>query len=189
MSLQLINLLAPELKPTRLWLGSKDLLLGCAGFAALLIIYSGFQALNLPGLKQIETEARAQLASMQQVNPGSNAQISAEVENLRAAYTRQQQVLVALEDTPRYDFSSYLRGLAEARVEGVWLEKIELVRTPADTRVGLTGRSLATPLVPELLDALLADGVFGDHRFTDLEIKKLDQQIEFSLLTRELGQS
>ena len=54
------------------------------------------------------------------------AQIAARISELKAEQARQRSLLENLQDVPQHSFSAYLKGLSESRVEGLWLEKIQL---------------------------------------------------------------
>lgn len=185
MTTQQVNLLSAELIPPRVWLSARELMIGIGIFTTLLLAYSALQALNLPALKDIEQAAQAQLKKMNTTVAGEPpAQIAARISELKAEQARQRSLLETLQDVPQHSFSAYLKGLSESRVEGLWLEKIQLERERKATRIGLSGRSLATPQVPALLDALGSDEVFSGYQFTDLEVKKTDGYVQFSLLTQ-----
>jgi hypothetical protein len=75
------------------------------------------------------------------------------------------------------EYSKVLKGLAEQRVEGVWLTGFRL----APSAIELRGRLLDPTLLPVYINRLNADTVFFGRRFSALEMKGVDPAAEKAL--------
>jgi hypothetical protein len=72
------------------------------------------------------------------------------------------------------EYSKVLKGLAEQRVEGVWLTGFRL----APSAIELRGRLLDPALLPVYINRLNADTVFFGRRFSAHEMKGVDPVAE-----------
>ena len=72
------------------------------------------------------------------------------------------------------EYSKVLKGLAEQRVEGVWLTGFRLVPSAIELR----GRLLDPALLPVYINRLNTDTVFFGRRFSALEMKGVDPAAE-----------
>lgn len=102
------------------------------------------------------------------------------------ALTRRERLLASI-DGPGLGnidgFSSSLRGLAEHRLDGLWLTRI-LVSGP-NSHTTLEGHARAPHLVPEYLLGLASEGVLNGQRYDQFEIdsdtESADTAVRFSM--------
>jgi type II secretory pathway pseudopilin PulG len=186
---QQINLLLSELRPKFDWLGLPVVL--AAALAGLLLL-AGLAQMQLMQLDRIKLEAAsvgAQSAGLQQqlVSLGqslgqrkadANLPEKISVEKTGIADRKEVMTFIGIGQPTRVpEYSKVLKGLAEQRVEGVWLTGFRLVPSAIELR----GRLLDPALLPVYINRLNADTVFFGRRFSALEMKGVDPAAEKSL--------
>jgi hypothetical protein len=80
--------------------------------------------------------------------------------------------------------SSYLLGFSRQHVDGTWLTHIEIA--DGGSVIGLHGRAVSPALIPEFVQRLAAEAVFGGKAFSGFELRHDpadDHAIEFSVTT------
>src|SRR5690606_5643240 len=84
--------------------------------------------------------------------------------------TRQKMytTLSALQHGEQVGFSSYLRGLTQHDVEGIWLTHI--IINAGGEHIGLQGHAFKAQLVPALLQSLSQDNTFKGKSFEQLQV-------------------
>ena len=81
-------------------------------------------------------------------------------------------------------FSEYLVGVAKHRVQGMWLNRLEL--TQGGNVIGIYGSTLRPELVPQFLQALAAEDSFRGSNFQVFAMQRDDEnqnKVDFSLRT------
>jgi hypothetical protein len=183
---QQINLLLPELRPKFDWLGLPVVLV--AALAGLLLL-GGLAQMQLMQLDRSKLEAAsvgAQAAGFQQqlVSLGqslgqrkADASLPEKIslEKIGIADRKEVMAFVGIgQPTRAPEYSKVLKGLAEQRVEGVWLTGFRLVPSAIELR----GRLLDPALLPVYINRLNTDTVFFGRRFSALEMKGVDPAAE-----------
>ncbi len=186
---QQINLLLPELRPKFDWLGLPVVL--AAALAGLLLL-AGLAQMQFMQLDRTKLEAAsvgAQAAGLQQQlvalgqslgqrKPDANLPEKISLEKTGIADRREVMAFVGIGQPTRVpEYSKVLKGLAEQRVEGVWLTGFRLVPSAIELR----GRLLDPALLPVYINRLNADTVFFGRRFSALEMKGVDPAAEKAL--------
>lgn len=183
---QQINLLLPELRPKFDWLGLPVVL--TAALVGLLLL-AGLAQMQLMQLDRIKYEAAslsAQSAGLQQqlVSLGqslgqrkADANLPGQIALEKTGIADRKEVMAFVgigQPTRVPEYSKVLKGLAEQRVEGVWLTGFRLVPSAIELR----GRLLDPTLLPVYINRLNADTVFFGRRFSALEMKGVDPATE-----------
>jgi hypothetical protein len=186
---QQINLLLPELRPKFDWLGLPVVL--TAALVGLLLL-AGLAQMQLMQLDRIKYEAAslsAQSAGLQQqlVSLGqslgqrkADANLPGQIALEKTGIADRKEVMAFVgigQPTRVPEYSKVLKGLAEQRVEGVWLTGFRLVPSAIELR----GRLLDPTLLPVYINRLNADTVFFGRRFSALEMKGVDPAAEKAL--------
>lgn len=191
--MQQVNLLSDELRPRSEPLAASQFLLLWAGFAVLLGVVSAWQGMSLWNLhdEKISTaEALAQLRSENAVRRMASTdpvELKSSVADLATEQRRQQQLLSLLRmEQETLGFAAYLKSLAEARVEGLWLDNIQISHG-VQRQVRLSGIAQDALHVPELLHNLAEQAPFAGQRFKSLTLEANGDLVEFALINPEAG--
>lgn len=185
--MQQINLLNDEVFPAKEWLTPDQLLTGAGIFAVLLLLVSGVLSLQLVPLGMAKAQAtdrlleiRTQQQSIMRRLPGP--EIRQQLDTLRRRQRDNQELLVMVGRGDAEAFSVYLQALARARVEGLWLQNIELRREGVEVNLNLSGQATEPVLVARLLQALADEETFSGHRFANLDISQEDSLATFTVV-------
>jgi len=101
------------------------------------------------------------------------------IEQLQQQFIQRQAILALLERTKTEQqqiFSSQLAGLGKQRVEGLWLNHIELRRAGAE--VALQGITREPALLPRYLRALGKEKAFAGLRFDLMRMQAIEESEE-----------
>jgi len=189
--MQQINLLNGGLiLKTQHWV-AKHFLMTWAGFAFLLVIFTSWQGLSLWELKSEMSQTETDVQKLRAANEIARTK-SAEPSGMRdqiaalQVQQREQDSLVELLRSQQQSrgFSEYLTGLANAHVDGLWLNEIEIVHDRG-RRISLRGSALNARFVPLLLRNLAAEQQFSGQRFEQLELQGTGpgELVDFSLIS------
>jgi hypothetical protein len=179
--MQQVNLLVDELKPAKEALTFRQLMMAWGAFGLLLVLFSGWQGLDVWKLSSQKQENEAQVLSLQKANEKLKARIStepdpelkAEVESLRLMQAHQELLVNAVagyESASEQGFSPYLTDLARHHVKGMWLSQISL--RDGGARIHLTGETMDPVHVPAFLKQLSKGESFKGHRFDGFELEE-----------------
>lgn len=177
---QQVNLLTEEHRPRRELLAPRQVLLAWAGLLAVLLAISGWQqvaAWRLAGASErIESEWRALVArsdalrDVLEIDP--EPELIEEVETLRSLFNSQSLMVEAVRDYEQSSeggFSGYFRDLADGRVPGLALSRIEL--RDGGSHILLSGETEAPVNVPRFLKRLSGGPSFRGHRFDEFRVE------------------
>lgn len=183
---QQINLLLPELRPKFDWMGLHVVLAAALAGLLLLVGMAQMQLMQLDRTKLEAASVGAQLAGLQQqlVSLGhsmgqrkADANLPEKISLEKTGISDRREVMAFVgigQSTRAPDYSKVLKGLAEQRVEGVWLTGFRL----APSAIELRGRLLDPGLLPVYINRLNSDAVFFGRRFSALEMKGVDPAAE-----------
>ena len=176
---QRVNLLTEDIKPSRPILSFKHSfgVLGLVvGLFVVMSAYEGFRFHSLD-VQRIDLAANLGMLKLatERMNDLEANSAKLEMEKAIAALSRRfvlrSQSLAALERADllsRDGFSGYLNGLAEHRVDGLWLTGIGI--ESGGRIVRLAGNAVKAVHVPELLGLLARDTEFDGLRFEQLRL-------------------
>ena len=172
--IQQVNLLSAEPQGEKQPLVASHLALVWGALVVVLLLVSGWGALDLNGLqdealaKQQEIDALKADNARQTESP--TLDLEAQVEKLNALWVEQSQLVALLdENQPHAGFARYLDDLGRVGLDGVWLQKIE-IEHGVHREVALRGGALRAELVPEFLFALANRPSFQGRRFGRIEV-------------------
>ncbi len=191
--MQQVNLLTEDLRPRLEPLAASQFLLVWAGFAVVLALTSVWQGVSLwslHGEKATTAEALQQIRSQNDVQRQASADpvdLKTRVAELAAEQRQQQRLLALLRDEQEtLGFAAYMKSLATARVEGLWLDTIQISHG-ARRHVRLSGITRDALHVPELLHNLADEAPFAGQRFESLELEADGDLIEFAIIDPQAG--
>ena len=193
--MQQVNLLTPDMRPTRQQLDGVHLLWLCAGFASVLLLITGWQAFSLRSMEarfQADNGAlntrRNEIAAVQAQAEPPDA-LRAELARLMQEYEAQEQLANTIRGKPDVSgFADDLRALAQAQVPGLWLTDIRVLHG-TQRHLSLHGKATAPVLIPRLLQKLAAQGHFQGRRFDRIELdaESDDAAVSFEIVSTEEG--
>lgn len=174
---QQVNLLPEELKRKREWLMAGQLAGVWVGFAALLVVFSGWDGAVLWQLGSEKATKDAQWQQIRDANNQLSAQFSNELDPTlkdevaalrkeQAENQRLAQLLVG--QRVGRGFAPYLTDLAQIKVNGVWLENIVL--SDGGAQIELRGQTLRAGNVPKFIQSLTVGDAFNGHQFDGFEL-------------------
>lgn len=180
---QQVNLLVEELRPRREYLAPSQVLTAWALLLALLLSVSAWQQVSAWRLAdastRIESEWRALVASADALRDALDTEpapeLISEVETLRGLFNSQSLMVEAVRDyeqSSQGGFSGYLSDLAQGRVSGLALQRIEL--RDGGNRIRLSGETAAPVHVPQFLKRLSGAASFKGHRFDQFKVEAQD---------------
>jgi len=188
---QQINLLTDDLRRRQEPLTFRHLLVLWGAFGVCLALYTGWDGLSLWQLNSQHELNEEQAAMLARANDALRAdfdgrldpQLQAEVDDLRARQTEQQQLmslLLGYQSHREEGFSVYLDDLADHTVDGMWLSQIMLEQGGA--RIHLKGMTTDAIHLPEFLQRLSQGSSFRGHLFDDFEIRQNESGVlEFDI--------
>ena len=195
---QQVNLLAPMYRKQRALFSARVSIGICllVGIALTLIyfitVWRGSVVANeynrLVATRDTATRRVNELAAQLQGQSGDPAAES-EVTALTAERDRKKQALSALSQREAGDgsggFSPQLIGLARARLNGLWLTKIEV----SGEQLALQGVALSEELIPRYLRRLGSENVFAGTAFEQARIERAaeGEELHFELRTQAAG--
>jgi len=196
---QQVNLLAPMYRKQRALFSARVSIGICllVGIALTLIYFItvwrgsvvGNEYNRLVATRDTATRRVNELAAQLQGKTGDPA-IESEVTALTAERDRKKQALAALSQRDAGGgtsggFSPQLIGLARARLNGLWLTRIEV----SGEELALQGVALSEELIPRYLRRLGTENVFAGTAFEQARIERADEgeELRFELRTQAAG--
>lgn len=181
MSLQYINLLAPEFRPRRLWLTLER---AVAFVTVALLVLSGvqlFERQKLDGLREelkaaqgllknqsvLVDRMRAEMSGAKTVSP-----LESEVQRLEGelkAARNSMKVLEGGDAGNRDGFSGYFEALSRQAVDGLWLTGFSV---SGSGEVMIRGRVVRADLVPVYLQRLNRESILQGREFSNLDLRR-----------------
>ena len=189
--LQQINLLSDDLRRRQEPLTFRHLLVLWGVFGFGLALHSGWDGVSLWQLSSQHELNEEQAAMLARANDTLRAdfdgqldpQLQAEVDELRARQTEQQQLmnlLLGYQSDREEGFSVYLDDLADHTVDGMWLSQIMFEEGGA--RIHLKGMTTDAIHLPKFLQRLSEGSSFRGHLFDDFEIRQNESGVlEFDI--------
>ncbi|MGR8920241.1 MAG: PilN domain-containing protein [Gammaproteobacteria bacterium] len=193
---QQVNLYQPELKPQRVVLPGRQMLVLGGLFLGALLTYAVINERTLAPLRaeaarlaeaETASEARVETTRKAYPPPLADKSLVARLEARRAVLARTREIATRLR---RGDYGSpaglspYLEGFARQHVDGTWLTGVRVTRGGAS--LALEGKSVAPELVPQLLERLSAEPLFQGKAFTSLVLEAAADsfdEIDFAVRT------
>lgn len=160
---QQVNLYLPEFRPRRDWIDARRLGLASVGLIGLLVLLGGYDYWRLaslqgrvPELQQtLESETRRAERLEQAATGEADEELLEEIDNREQRLERSRQLLSFLEESNLGNtggFSAYLKDLARATFEGLWLTDIRFRN--GGRSVYLAGQAERTAMVPDYVGRL-----------------------------------
>ncbi len=195
MSVQQINLLHGDLLPKTDPLTAQHLLSLWGAFVVVLIGLTSWFQWSVSSLEDEAVTSQQQLDVLVQANAASRrnqtdpAAMRDEIRSLENQLMQQQSFVAALTDrSGTGGFSARLKALAAARVNDVWLDRIQLAKgtllpdqesgpgmtVPAPARIVLEGGAVDAAAVPRLLRKLSGQAEFQGEHFNLMTIQRQD---------------
>lgn len=181
MSMQYINLLAPEFRPRRLWLTLER---AVAFVTVALVLISGVQLYErqkLDGLRE-ELKAAQALLKNQSVlvdrmraemsGPKTVSPLESEVQRLEGELKVARDSMKVLEGGDagnREGFSGYFEALSRQSIDGLWLTGFSV---SGSGDVVIKGRVVRADLVPAYLQRLNRESVLQGREFSNLDLRR-----------------
>ena len=191
--MQQVNLLSDDLSPRQETLVASQFLVVWAGFAGLLVAASLWQGLSLWSLYDEKTATAQEVQTLrsrnaeQRVASAEPVDLKSKVAELAAAQAEQQQLLTLLRaEQETLGFAAYLESLAAARVDGLWLDNIQ-IRHGERRHVRLSGLAQDPLHIPELLLNMSEEAPFAGQRFEQLELEAEGDLVEFAIVDPQAG--
>lgn len=179
MKLQHVNLQRQPRRAVGGW-GLARLLRWGAMLAAVLMLFSlgnwwylGYVERDIENLKQRQLDALSQIEA-QQISDLASPEVEAlneQVQRLQSDRDRKREVVARLRRGGFGNltgFSLYLRALAEQRIDGLWLTRVQLAEGGAD--IQLEGLAWSPDRVPELLGVLSGQSAFTGTEFRHIAV-------------------
>ena len=177
-----INLVNPALRKTHEWPSAVSL----AALAAVLLVLVAIGAVgahlmaaarhteaDTPAANLKQTQEALDTVKQQVAQLKPDAALATELEQARAQYKRQLEVIERLDSGTLGDvkgFSEYLRGFARQVPQGLWLTGFTIGAGGHDMEV--RGRMQSPALLTEYVRRLNAEEAFRGLSFDGLEIRK-----------------
>lgn len=189
--MQQINLLAGELLPKTEPLVARHFVAGWGVLALLLAVITAWHGISLWILQGDLQAAQSELATLRSANATGRANVidpealRQQVSELQARQSEQSALMALLQAEQQVTgFSAYLTSLAEARVEGLWLNEI-LIAHNATRQLTLKGATVDAVHVPELLQNLANETLFAGQRFEQIDLSADDdeQTVQFAIVS------
>ena len=191
--MQQVNLLSDDLSPRQEPLVASQFFVIWAGFAGLLVLASVWQGLSLWSLygeKSATAEEVQVLRSRnaeQRIASAEPVDLKSKVADLAAEQTQQRQLLALLRaEQETLGFAAYLESLAAARVDGLWLDTIQ-IRHGERHHVRLSGLAQDPLHVPELLLNMAEEAPFEGQRFEQLKLEADGDLVQFAIVDPQAG--
>lgn len=177
---QQVNLLAEEHRPRREYLAPGQVVPAWLALLALLAVISGWQQIAswrmADASQRIESEWRALVARADALRAARDIdpepELVEEVETLRGLFYSQSLLIEAVRDYERSSeggFSGYFRDLADGRIPGLALSRIEL--RDGGSHILLSGETEVPVNVPRFLKRLSGGPSFQGHRFDEFRVE------------------
>ncbi len=199
--MQRVNLYQDQFRRRRDFTDAAHLAAGVVVLVLLLVAVSGYQVWRLQGARQALTQAERERDAAQQRLDDLRSELNAatgdedrtqeEAKRLRSELAAKRELLTFLESGPLAEdagFSSYLEGLAQRVVEGVWLQRIRLDGN--GTRIRLDGHARQPKQVPAFMAALGKADAFQGRKFRTLKLERPKDDgadvIDFVLASRRV---
>lgn len=175
-----------------------------AGLLLLVVVimasmFAGFSYWQLSGSQkqfaalekqQKQLSARVGELEQQYPEPQKNALLGEKIRRLEVQIAGQQQALNYFADkdtTSNETILASLQGLASHPYQGLWLRRVRLMQEGAG--VEIAGSALLAEQIPDYLQMLGDNNIFGGKVFAQLKVKRMQEQrnrIDFTLgSTRE----
>lgn len=191
--MQQVNLLSEELQPRAEPFVASQLLMVWAGFAVILVLVTAVQGLSLWSLHGERVATAEEVQSVrarnaeQRVASAEPVDLKTRVAELAAEQRRQQDMLALLRtEQETRGFADYLESLAAARVDGLWLETIQ-IRHGVRRHVRLSGLAQDPLHVPRLLHNLAEQEPFIGQRFEELLLEANGDLVRFAIVDPQAG--
>ncbi len=199
--MQQVNLYQPELRPRRVVLPARQVVLIVGLFAlALTVVHAWTYSRLLPlreraaAVEQQLIAAEARVDQLRESYPPrvADAALRKRLERRRATLAHTREIAVGLRNGAYGaidGLSGYLAGLARQHVDGTWLTRVRVVR--GGRSLGLEGKALAAELVPAYVDRLSNESLFRGKAFEALELEAVSgglQEIGFTMRTAGLAE-
>jgi len=196
MIVQQINLYQPRFRPTTLWLSATHMMLLGVVLLVLLLATSlwlqqRFEAIQSHQqsllLQQQQAGEKLQKLQARLQAELENNKVEQEVEQLSNAISARKKLIQFVESNQFDDaqgFSAYLAGLAEIKIDDIWLSEIRL----AQHDVRLSGSALKAEQIPDYFSRLRNSRMFGGRRFDLFEVnrsKAREWKVDFQISTGE----
>lgn len=196
MKLQQVNLMRHQRRPSGAW-GIGRMLRWGGMLVAVLVMFSvanwwylGYVERDIENLKQRQLDALAQIEA-QQVRDGVSPEVEAlneQVKRLQSDRDRKREVVARLRRGGFGNlsgFSHYLKALAEQRIDGLWLTRLQFAEGGADIQI--EGKAWSPEQVPELLGVLGTKAAFSGTEFRHIAVQLPDDgrrdTVRFELAT------
>ncbi|RFA28280.1 hypothetical protein CAI21_13265 [Alkalilimnicola ehrlichii] len=192
---QQINLFQPQRQRHGVWLsahslawGSGLLVLGLALASSLFWWGEQRELRELAGMRVEHADRSGEAVALQRQleERRADSAVQIELDRLEAELAAKRRFLHSfdpLEGAQGQGFADVLSGLAQGRVEGVWLREIRITRRG---ELRFEGSATDPALVPRFVDALGQQSAFQGRDFRHLRIERMEnaRQVDFSLQTR-----
>ncbi len=194
---QNINLYQPELREKKVVFSAASMLLFTGLFLVLFTAIYAYQLFRIkPYEKQIAALDNELLQLQQQVTTlesgqakGRSKLLENEIERITGEIAKRERIVDTLASRSFGNdsgFSDYLESFARGHVEGTWLTQVKIKAGGA--LLGLTGKTLASELVPLYIQNLSNEAVLKGAAFNVLEIARVegkegDSEINFLIST------
>ncbi len=174
MSMQLVNLYVPELKPKKEWLTADSIALVAIGFAILLVLAIVFMQRHLEEyereivlLEQQRSGIEARLNRIKTMPRSINSrQIDRKLTMLKNSIAQREQIGSIIEGQNlgnELGFSQYMLGVSRQSLETLSLNRIRLSR--GGSFVELKGLTSNAEDVPRFIENLQTEESFRDSQF------------------------
>jgi hypothetical protein len=194
---QQINLYQPALRPARVPLSAATVARITLVFALGLVAISIYQHRQvedledrLSALERLRDTTQSRILALSEVvaGRGRDAGLADAIQARREDLVRKQWVLNELTGVGKatvQGFSGLLEGLARQRVEGLWIDAVQVRDGGRD--LALTGSARSAELVPVLLQRLGGEPAFARRAFRSLIVERPEaepRRVDFALRTR-----
>jgi hypothetical protein len=196
--MQQINLFQPQFRNKTEPFGMQQLLWSVAGFVAILVVLSLYRQWNISTLDSSLQQQKQQLATLNKMLvPLKQSQaairksplVQKALEKKQNKVNTKQQLIKIMSQRSfgnTEGFTKQLTGLAQQRIEGLWLTALTL--RSGGVYMDLQGNSLRPEYLPQYIQRLSNETIFKGSKFDTLVMQRHEKKsgwISFTLNSQE----